>query len=163
MLLRLTLLVWLVAVSCGKAQPMRDPTADANELLDAMIGFSAQMLREHGEFYPYGAAMLPDGEITAVGAYDGDETPASQDVIDFLVEGFQAAAKSREYVATALFFDARVNLPDGGGESDAVVVNIDHVNDFSVILVIPYSLGNDTLTLGEEVTYEGDHTIFPRD
>jgi hypothetical protein len=37
--------------------------ADAETLLNAVMPFAERMLAEHGEFYPYGAAMKPDGEI----------------------------------------------------------------------------------------------------
>jgi hypothetical protein len=32
---------------------------DCNQLLNAALPFAEQMLREHGEFLPFGAQMLP--------------------------------------------------------------------------------------------------------
>lgn len=48
---------------------------DLNQLLNSLLPFAKRRLAEHGEFYPFGSTMKPDGEIVAVGVHDGDEHP----------------------------------------------------------------------------------------
>jgi hypothetical protein len=60
----------------------RLPTDDATDLMNMLLPFAEKMLREHGEFYPYGGAMLPDGSMTMLGATDGNEHPKSKDLYD---------------------------------------------------------------------------------
>jgi hypothetical protein len=50
------------------------------------------MLAKHGEFYPFGSSMTTDGKIVAHGAYDGDENPPSQQLIDLLTHAFRQQA-----------------------------------------------------------------------
>ena len=45
-----------------------DAKVDAETLLNSALPFAEKMLSEHGEFYPFGEAMKPDGQIVSVGA-----------------------------------------------------------------------------------------------
>jgi len=84
------------------------------------------MLQKHGEFFPFGAAMTPSGEIVSVAGYDGREQPPSQEVINLLKDGFRAGAKENKYRATGLFFDARTIPPGTNEKTDAVAIALDH-------------------------------------
>jgi hypothetical protein len=51
--------------------------ADHNTLLATVVSFAELMLRQHGEFHPFGATMSPEGEVTNIGAaVEGDDHPA---------------------------------------------------------------------------------------
>ena len=41
---------------------------DLNQLLNVALDFAKKMLKQHGEFYPFGASMGADGKITMDGA-----------------------------------------------------------------------------------------------
>ncbi|QDF75530.1 MULTISPECIES: hypothetical protein [Shewanella] len=66
----------LFSVFCfgGSVQEGKD---ESQELMDAVLPLAEKLLTEHGEFFPYGGAMTPDGKIVSVAAYDGDEHPPS--------------------------------------------------------------------------------------
>src|SRR5215470_8582788 len=125
-----------------------DPKADCESLLNAVLPFAQQMLDRHGEFYPYGGAMTTDGQITAVAAYDGQEHPASADVIKFLKSAFVTGAREGSYRATALVYDVRVTLPSDGKKSDAIAVSLNHRSDYSVIVLFPYTIENAKAVIG---------------
>ena len=74
---------------------------DLNQLLNSLLPFAKRLLAEHGEFYPL-EARKPNGEIVAVGAYDGDEHPPSQNLIDFMTQAFSQQAKTGELRAAAI-------------------------------------------------------------
>jgi hypothetical protein len=40
---------------------------ESEALLSALLPFAEKMLREHGEFYPYGGYMKPDRTIVQLG------------------------------------------------------------------------------------------------
>ena len=69
------------------------------------------MLRDHGEVLPFGAQMLPDGEIVSVGVDDGEDHFRSQNLIDALQVAFKAGAADGELVATALVYDVQCCCP----------------------------------------------------
>src|SRR5437867_4090945 len=82
------------------AQPMAHP--DFDELLNFLIPFAQQMLSKHGEFFPFGAMVSATGEVTAEAAYDGDEQPPSERIIDLLTGAFRQKAAERQIRAAGI-------------------------------------------------------------
>ena len=125
------------------------------------VGFAVEMLEKHGEFFPYGWIMKKAGDVEAVGYDDGRASPASQDVIDGLNGVFRVGAASGDYRATALFFDVRASLLGSTEPQDAIAVALDHRDDYSIVVYLPYSVANGQVTLGEVSASQGDGSIFP--
>ena len=139
---------------------MTDAKDDAEALMNAVLPFAEKMLTQHGEFFPFGGAMKPNGEIVNVAGYDGRERPPSENLISLLNEGFRKDAKSGRYKATAVVYDVRVTLPDTTTKSDAIAVALDHRDNYSTLVMFPYSLSNGPLQMGEPFAEKGDHKIF---
>jgi hypothetical protein len=72
------------------------PKEECEEVMNFLLPFVKKLLTEQGEFFPVGAAMQVDGAIAAVATFDGDDHPASQTVIDSLLDVFRAGAKQRK-------------------------------------------------------------------
>jgi hypothetical protein len=140
---------------------MSDPKADCEALMNSVLPFAEQMLTAHGELFPFGAAMRPDGQLASVAGYDGDEHPKSADVIALMKEGMIAAARRGEYQATANVYDARVKLPSTEGKSDAIAVSLNHRDNYSVIVFFPYRIDAGKLILGTAFAENGEADIFP--
>ena len=76
------------------APPPDNAKADCEKLLAAFIPFAQEVLAKHGEFYPFGGYMTPNGEIVSVGAKINDEEyPRSTDLLEFLRTSFSESAK----------------------------------------------------------------------
>lgn len=139
---------------------MNSAKRDVEALMNEWVTFGKQMLSEHREFFPYGAAMKLDGEIVSIAADTGEESPPSQEVIDLLVSNFQQAAVSGEYKATALFYDVRITLPTSKEKTDAIAVALDHVDAYSVIVFHPYRIEDNHLIFGDLTASQGANAIF---
>jgi len=70
--------------------------------------FAEQMLKEHGEFYPFAAAVDTAGQLAAHATYDGNEMPESEEVIASLVKVFQALAAAGKLHATGICYDGLI-------------------------------------------------------
>jgi hypothetical protein len=68
---------------------IRPPKDEATDLMNMLVPFAEKMLREHGEFYPYGGVMMADGSMKHFAASDGTEHPSSKELIDLLVATFR--------------------------------------------------------------------------
>src|SRR5262245_55696821 len=79
------------------------------ELLNYCVGFAKQMVENHGAFHPFGAVIVSDGKLTAVGADIGEEHPHGADVFHFLQSAMRAQFQKREIIAAAIATD--VNIP----------------------------------------------------
>lgn len=134
---------------------------DCNRLLNAALPFAEQMLRGLGEFLPFGAQMLPDGEIVSVSVDDSEDHARSQDLIDILQSAFRIGAADGELIATALVYDVRVVPPGASEKSDAIALNLDHRDDYSVTVAFPYILIDGEPKIGDAFASVGDYSIFP--
>lgn len=142
-------------------QPVISPKAECETLLGSVLPFAQQMLRQHGEFYPFGGAMRPDGQIVSIGGYEGNEHPPSADLIRLIKKGFVEAARTGSYKATALVYDVRVTLPSNGEKSDAIAVSLNHQGGYSVVVLFPYRIEQGKLTISPAFAQAGEVDIFP--
>lgn len=139
---------------------MATPKEEVEEVMNSGLSFGTEMLEKHGEFFPYGGAMTASGEVISVGGYTGEEQPPSQEVIELLRNGYRKAAESGEYKATALFYDVRVVPPESTTKSDAIAVELDHEQGYSVVVFFPYQLNSGKVIFGQVFAQQGANEIF---
>lgn len=135
---------------------------ESEKLMNAVLPLAERMLRQHGEFYPYGGYMKPDGEVVHVGAKDEDTNhPKSMDLLYVLRESFAKMVETGECKATAIVFDVGVNLPGTQEKSDAIQVCLDHADGYSAEVFFPYEIGDGgQVVYGETFAQEGRHEVF---
>jgi hypothetical protein len=136
------------------------PKEEVEVLMNEGIKFAGQMLSEHGEFFPFGRALRPNGKIVDVGASDGTEHPRSQKLIDLLVNGFKEAARQGEYIAIAIFFDVKVARPSDGRKVDAVQVGLEHKTGYCADVFFPYTLAQRDVAFGNIFAQKRDALVF---
>lgn len=120
--------------------PRPPERAELDEMLGPLFTFAQDMLRKHGEFYPFAHAMANDGKVGIVAGYTGDEHPASNEVIELLVQALRAQAAAGEIKASGICYDVRMSGPDGK-PTDAIAVSLEHLAGDSVVVLMPYSKG----------------------
>jgi hypothetical protein len=136
--------------------------ADGEALLDALLPFAEQMLREHREFLPFGGSMKVDGEIVHEGAHDGSEHPPAQELIDLLRLAHQKAASEQQIRACATVYDIRTIPPGRSEKQDAIALATDHCGGYSAVVIFPYSFSPDgELVIEAPFAVQGDRAIFP--
>jgi hypothetical protein len=139
----------------------RTPKDEATDLMRMLVPFAEKMLREHGEFYPYGGVMMPDGSMQHFAASDGTEQPKSSDLIDLLLAKFREDGRQRRYKATGIVYDARTIPPGATEKTDAIGVRLDHQAGYSVVVMIPYRLADGQVVKGTVFAVKGDASVFP--
>jgi hypothetical protein len=147
------------------ATPNIMPTAkeDAQALVDEFMPFAEQMLTKHQEFFPFGGRMSLDGEITHEGASDGSEQPPSQTLIDLLRKTHKQQAVQNEIRAACIVYDIRTIPPGMTEKQDAIAFEVDHRDDYSVLIVFPYSVaGTGELQIEAPFASAGDGAIFTK-
>ncbi len=114
---------------------------DLDKLLDTTLPFAQQMVARHKEFYPFGSTMTQDGKTVSQAAYDGDEHPPSEQVIDMFTQSFRKQATEGRIRAAGICCMV-FTLPPGGTEkTDAICVSLEHQSGESVDVFLPYKKG----------------------
>jgi hypothetical protein len=128
--------------------------------MNMLLPFAEQMLREHGEFYPYGGVMLPDGSMAQFGVHDGNERPRSKDLLDLLLAQFRQDAHQGKYKATGIVYDVMTVPPGATQKTDAIAIRLDHEAGYSVVVMIPYRVVDGQLMKSPLFAVKGDGSIF---
>jgi hypothetical protein len=139
---------------------MAEPTEEIQELLNFLLPYAEQMLNQHGEFYPYAAALGSDGELNAVGTDVDDDSPDVGEALLALHEGLRARAAEGEIRASGIAADVTLTDPDSGETTDAVQVELDHADADPVDIFVPYETEPDGIKFGELVAAQGREPVF---
>jgi hypothetical protein len=136
---------------------------ESEKLMNAVLPLAEKMLRQHGEFYPYGGYMKPDGTIVDVGADDPDtDRPKSKDLLYVLRSSFREMASAYQCKAVAVVFDVAVNLPNSNRKRDAIQVCIDHAAGYSVEVFFPYQIVINEIVYEEPMRKKGNTRFLNR-
>jgi hypothetical protein len=140
---------------------MGEPTDEIQEILNFLLPYAEQMLNEHGEFYPYAAALDSDGALNAVGAdVDDDHSPDVGEVLLALHEGLREQAAEGAIRASGIAADVTLTDPDSGETTDAVQLELDHADADAVDIYVPYTSSGEGVTFGELVAAAGREPVF---
>lgn len=87
------------------ATAMASSKSECEDLMNEALPLAEKMLKEHGEFYPYGLTLDVAGKVAHVGATDGTDRPKSAPLIQllraqFLMERRRASTERRHLSMT---------------------------------------------------------------
>jgi hypothetical protein len=134
---------------------------DLDVMLNALLPFAQQMLAKHGEFYPFGASLKPNGEIVQIAVDTGIEHPNSADVIKLLVDGLRNRAAKEVLRAAAICCDVRTIPPGETEKRDAINVQLAHVSGESADVYLPYVKdGSHDYLYGQIFATQGTLNVF---
>ncbi|MBR2455077.1 MAG: hypothetical protein IKB36_03395 [Clostridia bacterium] len=128
-------------------------------LLDTLLSASEKLLKKNGEFYPIGAVLSNDNNVTFTALHSNNEFPDSQSVINDLICAHKQLAQNNEIKVSGISWNGAVDLE--GKTTDAIIVSLEHKDDYSVIVGLPYksSLFNK-IKFGELFAQNGNKDIF---
>jgi hypothetical protein len=141
---------------------MPEPTEEIQQLLDVLLPHAEQMLNEHGEFYPYAAALDAEGDVSAVAAGIEADDPDVGDILVALHEGLREQAEQGVIRASGIAADVTLTDPDSGETTDAVQVELDHAEGDAVDVYVPYESAGAGIKFGELVAAQGRQPVFER-
>lgn len=114
---------------------------DLQQLIDHSLGLvEVLLIKQEGEFFPFGAAVNNEGELSSVGSYDGDERPASEKVIDDLRHYFEVEFSKNVIRGYSIAYDCLAQRNPESEKSDAVAIECYPVDDQRVTYYYPYKV-----------------------
>jgi hypothetical protein len=138
--IRFTMITILhIIIHLIKSNPTRSSSLssdDYKQLKEFLVPFAQQMLKQRDEFYPFGAAVEQNGQLVAVGVYEGTEHPNYTDVANMLLSAWasQAAPEQRSF---GICVDVRFPISPNE-KSDALKVMLRSRTDQPRDVIVPY-------------------------
>ena len=108
---------------------------DLDGLVGAAISFAQQqLLGEHGEFFPFAAAVTTTGTIEMIEARpdNRDDRPPSAEVLAACVTTLRSR---RDIRACATAANVNLHAPKRG---DAIQIDLEHLDGHALTVVLPY-------------------------
>ena len=140
-----------------------------HELLTYCMDFGAVMLKDAGEFYPFGATLNSDGNVAAVAGFDGEDYPAPQDIYRLLADSFVSSAANGSITAAALAINVNIPSEYNPPSRDGIRVLIES-EGFARLIYVPYTIKapglfrrSYTVSLLEPIPVEVEPELFPRE
>ena len=144
----------------NKEVNLMTPKEQCEVLLDKLLPFAEDQMKKYREFYPFAAVILMDDSVELTGSYDGNEHPESKDVLADLIQIHKQLAAENKIKASGIVWNAGIASADGK-PTDAIIVSLEHKDDYSVIVGEPYKVGLfKKVTFGNLFAMEGKHDIF---
>ena len=135
------------------------PKEQCEVLLDKLLPFAENQMKKYREFYPFAAVILMDDTVELTGSFDGNEHPESKDVINDLIQIHKQLASEGKIKASGIAWNATVS--SNGKPSDAIVVSLEHKEDYSVIVGLPYKIALfKKVKFGELFAQNGNSNVF---
>ena len=135
-----------------------EPDDHMRALLGVLLPFARDAIAEHGDVFPFGATMLPDGEMQAAATWQGEGTPASEDVLLAIRTGLRDRAARGELLATGVAAGVTI----GGGTHDlGIRVELEHRDAEPVTWIVPYRSDEERYEEGTPFTVEGERHTWP--
>ena len=136
------------------------PKEQCETLLDKLLPFAENQMKKYREFYPFAAVLLEDDSVELTASYDRNEHPESQAVLEDLKQIHKKLAGEGKIKASGIVWNAGMATPDGKS-TDAIIVSLEHKDDYSVIVGVPYKIGLfKKVSFGNLFAMEGKHDIF---
>jgi len=124
---------------------------DANEVLNACVGYAKKMLRRYGAFGPFGYRMNGDGDVALEAVAQHDMPPEPALLLELLYQQLGERARKGLLLAAATASNVTMNAPSKEGFGDAIMVEIEHRSGYCMQAFVPY-----------RITGGQFHKLFPR-
>ena len=135
------------------------PKEECEVLLEALLSASKNLLIKNGEIYPIGAVLSNDATATFTAVHSDNEFPDSKSVIRDLVSSHKQMAQKKKIKASGIAWNG--TFTSNGKQTDAIIVSLEHQDDYSVIVGLPYEIGLfKKIKFGDLFAQSGNSDVF---
>jgi hypothetical protein len=140
----------LLASIAGHAQGAAKARAETEALARAALPAAQEMLLAHGEFAPFGMGMAAGDEVVDIkNANPGADRADPADPVSVLRRSLAEAMRLGRVRATALVYEARLELSAPAASADAIAIALAHRDGYAAIVVYPYQFRDGRIAVGE--------------
>ncbi|MBY0367471.1 MAG: hypothetical protein IIA03_04315 [Proteobacteria bacterium] len=119
------------------------------------MDFAHTMLERAGEFYPFGAMLSREGQIAAVGGYNGEEHPPPAEIYQLLSQSFAASAGQGTHLGFALAANVTIPTKYSAAGQDGLRVHLESPG-YARFIYVPYLLSKQGFLKRRRVAQFGE-------
>lgn len=131
-----------------------------DKIVEVCQANAAYLLKEFGEFYPFAYGIRKNNEIVSVNAFDGDEFPASIDVIEELKKALIESDKANHFDTVCICIDVSFTPKGREEKTDGLQLKINCRDSGPIEYLIPYELKNNSIAFGEIEKYSSEMNML---
>lgn len=133
---------------------------DCEALMNALLPLAEQMLKELGDFYPFGATLSTDGVVSLTPMNLQGSYRDTKDIMNDLIKTHSALAKEGYIKASGIAWNGKTQNADGK-DSDAIILSLEHKDGYAVLIGQPYKRKLfKRLVLSPIFSVEGKREVF---
>jgi hypothetical protein len=117
-------------------------------LTRAALAMTRELLRQHGEFPPYGLGLTAGDEVMEIDESVPPDGVRAADAGDALRATLAEVLKAHAVEATALVYEATLTAPPPGSRGDAIAIQLAHRDGYRAVIVYPYRFQGSDVVLG---------------
>ena len=110
---------------------------DCETLMNTLMPLAEQMLKELGDFYPFGATLSIDGIVSLTPMNSQGNYQDTKDVMNDLIKTHSAFAKEGCIKASGIVWNGKTQNAEGK-DSDAIIISLEHRDGYAVLVGQPY-------------------------
>jgi hypothetical protein len=140
---------------------MPSPRDEMNNILRIAGDFAFEQISKHGDFIPFAVVLAKEGDLRFIQLGEDIVTDGGKEDLAAVRRILLAGAKKKEYRATSLVSDIRYSMADTGEITDAVRVEVEHIDDIPITCILPYRRSGTKVDQHLEPFLEpGECTVF---
>jgi hypothetical protein len=133
--------------------------AQTEQLMGELLSFAKKMLKEFGEFHPFGGYLNPSGAVVHVGVESSQGGGGAQQQVDAMVQSFKQIASQKRAIAFGVVMDVRLPSPDGT-KGDAIEFLLEHKDGYCVEVFMRYEISVGDVEFAETTAQQGHPRFF---
>ncbi|MCM3874047.1 MAG: hypothetical protein ND895_25445 [Pyrinomonadaceae bacterium] len=109
---------------------------DLDRIVGLLFELGERHIRDRGAFLPFGATLMESGQIGLEAATSGEEIESSIEVLPVLHDGLRSRVQEGGVAAIAVCEWVNIRI-DGGRQTDAMKVLVEHERGLTVAFYVP--------------------------
>jgi hypothetical protein len=132
---------------------------DLDRVARFLLEFAQLILNEQAGFFPFGAGMTADGEMTDLGTDPENARPSV--IVSRIHTALVRQAAAGEIVASGICTDVEITLPGTTERWSAICIELEHLSGYAFELFVPYVFhAPGEVQYLDEFTAPGEAVIF---
>ncbi len=135
------------------------PKEEVEVLMNRGMHLVEELLHEEGAFDPFAVVEDSEGDLISICIGEEYEIPEGVEAID-LLEDIMAVQLQQNKQSAIAIFSLFTAVNEEGAEMTLIQVGLEHLEEYSAYLYLPFEITNGEVQIGEMVASARESVLF---